>query len=225
MAVTSVRTVQRFAAIAGIVSLVLYLVGDALIFDLPPINSSAATLASYVASHQGQMLAFVYVWGATVAAALCFLAGVWSLLRRSDRVSELLATLGLGSGFVIWAIVLAGLAPVVAAGYLSTTLDPTTAKLLITLALLGATLSAFPTAVSVGAFSALILRTGALPRWVGWAGVIVIVAHLLAAGAFAESGFFSASVVSVFVAPPLYFLWVLLVSVTLLRRDAEALVA
>jgi uncharacterized membrane protein len=57
-----------------------------------------------------------------------------------------------------------------------------------------ATLSAFPTIVSVVAFSLLLVRTGA----------------------FAQDGFFSPSVVSVFVAPPLYFLWILILSVALL---------
>ena len=93
------------------------------------------------------------------------------------------------------------------------------------MALLGATLSAFPTAVSVGAFSAVILRTGAVARWVGWLGILVVVAHLAAAGAFAQEGFFSPSVVSVFVAPPLYYLWMLSLSlVLLLRRPTRSVI-
>lgn len=89
------------------------------------------------------------------------------------------------------------------------------------MAVLGATLSAFPTAVSVGAFSVLILRTGALARWVGWFGFIVVAAHLVAAGAFDQDGFFSPSVVSVFVAPPLYFTWVLFASLAVLLRRSN----
>jgi hypothetical protein len=117
---------------------------------------------------------------------------------------------------MVWAIVLGGLVFVLELGYRSASLDPATAKLLSDLALLAATLSAFPTAVSVGAFSMLILRTGALARWIGWLGFIVVAAHLVAAGAFAQDGFFSPSVVSVFVAPPLFFIWILITSFAVL---------
>lgn len=213
--------VRRFTAIAGILSVVLYMVSAALIFDLPDINASASVWSSYVASHAPQLLGEVYVWGATTAAVACFLAGLWSALRHAERASDMLATLGLGAGFMIWAIALAGFAPALVLGYRAGALDSATVKSLSDLLLLGATLSAFPTAISVGAFSALILRTGAIARWVGWFGFLVVLAHLAAAGAFAQDSFFSPSVVSVFVAPPLYFLWVLFVSVALLRRASK----
>lgn len=207
---------RRFAALAGIASVILYVLGDALIADLPSINASGRTFAAYAAGHQTQLLMFVYVWGATVAFNLIFLTGLWSILRHDARASEVLSTLALGAGYMVWAIVLGGLIFVLELGYRSATLDSSTAKLLSDLALLAATLSAFPTVVSVGAFSVLILRTGALPRWIGWMGFVVVAAHLVAAGAFAQDGFFSPSVVSVFVAPPLFFFWVLVASLAVL---------
>lgn len=217
----SILQVRRFTAIAGIIGFALYAVSAALISDLPSINDSASVWSAYTASHGPQLLGEVYVWGAGVAAVVCFLTGLWSALRHEERASETLATLGLGSGYMIWAVTLAGFAPLLALGYRAGALDSATAKSLSDLALLGVTLSAFPTAVSVSAFSALILRTGAIARWVGWFGFLVVVAHLAAAGAFAHDGFFSPSVVSVFVAPPLYFIWTLVVSVALLRRPRE----
>ncbi|WIG60709.1 MAG: hypothetical protein OJF49_003457 [Ktedonobacterales bacterium] len=210
--------IRRFTATAGIISVVLYVVSAALISDLPSINDSAGTWSSYTASHGPQFLAEVYIWGATTAAVICFLTGLWSALRHAGRASDLLATLGLGAGLMIWAIVLAGFAPLLVLGYRAGSLDSASVKSLADLTLLGATLSAFPTAVSVGAFSVLILRTHALARWTGWFGFLVVVAHLAAAGAFAQDGFFSPSMVSVFVAPPLYFLWTLIISVAVLRR-------
>jgi hypothetical protein len=209
-------SLRQLTALAGIASVILYVLGDALISDLPSINASAGTFATYAAGHQAQLLIFVYVWGATVAFNLVFLTGLWSVLRHDAQASEVLSTLALGAGFIVWAIVLGGLIFVLELGYRSATLAPATAKLLSDLALLAATLSAFPTVVSVGAFSVLILRTGALARWIGWLGFVVVAAHLVAAGAFAQDGLFSPSVVSVFVAPPLFFLWVLIASLALL---------
>jgi hypothetical protein len=213
--------VRRFTTITGIMSVVLYVLGDALTYSLPPINASAGAVLSYATNNSTQLLIFVYVWGATVAVTVGFLTGLWSLLRQHDPSSEVLTTLALDSGYMIWAIVLAGLAPVLLLGYLATALDSSTAKMLTDLALLGASLSAFPTAVSVAAFSTVILRSSVVARWIGWFGLLVVVAHLIAAGAFAHTGFFSPAVVSVFVAPPLYFVWVLLISLTLLRRSSK----
>ena len=218
-------TVRRFTAIAGIVSVLLYVVSASLIFDLPAIGDSAGTWSAYVASHGAQLLGEVYVWGAITAATACFLTGLWSVMRRSARDSEVLATLGLGAGYLIWAVALAGFAPLLVLGYRAGALDPASAKSLGDLVLLGATLSAFPTAVSVGAFSALILRTRAVAHWLGWFGLLVVAAHLAAAGAFAQDGFFSPSVVSVFVAPPLYYLWMLSLSLALLRARRVAPIA
>lgn len=207
---------RRFTALAGIASVILYALGDALIADLPSINAPARTFATYAAGHQTQLLMFVYVWGATVAFNLVFLTGLWSFLRHDPRASETLSTLALGAGYMVWAIVLGGLIFVLELGYRSASLDSATAKLLSDMALLAATLSAFPTVVSVGAFSVLILRTSALARWIGWLGFVVVAAHLVAAGAFVQDGFFSPSVVSVFVAPPLFFLWVFIASLAVL---------
>jgi hypothetical protein len=209
-------SLRRFTALAGIASVILYALSDALIADLPSIDAPARTFASYAAGHQTQLLLFVYVWGATVAFNLVFLTGLWSYLRHNARASEVFSTLALGAGYIIWAIVLGGLIFVLELGYRSASLEPTIAKLLSDMALLAATLSAFPTVVSVGAFSVLILRTGALPRWIGWLGFVVVAAHLVAAGAFAQDGFFSPSIVSVFMAPPLFFIWVIAASLALL---------
>ncbi|MGH2501627.1 MAG: hypothetical protein ACRDID_03825, partial [Ktedonobacterales bacterium] len=190
-------------------------------FDLPSIGDSPRVWAAYAASHSPQLLGEVYVWGAVAAATMAFLAGLWRLLRRAAPGFETLATLALGSGMVIWAVALAGLAPVLELGYRASALDAATAGSLGDMALLGATLSAFPTAVSVGAFSLVILRSGVAPRWVGWLGILVAAAHLASAGAFAHDGFFSPSVVSVFVAPPLYYLWMLALSLALLLAKAR----
>jgi cbb3-type cytochrome oxidase subunit 3 len=207
---------RRFTALAGIASVILYALGDALIADLPSIDTPARTFATYAAGHHTQLLLFVYVWGATVAFNLVFLTGLWSYLRHDARASEVFSALALGAGYIVWAIVLGGLIFVLELGYRSASLEPATAKLLSDMALLAATLSAFPTVVSVGAFSVLILRTGALARWIGWLGFVVVAAHLVAAGAFAQAGFFSPSIVSVFVAPPLFFIWVFIASLALL---------
>lgn len=209
---------RRFTAWAGIIAVVLYIVSAALISDLPDISAPVSAWSAYSASHSAQLLGEAYIWGAVTAALFCFLTGLWALLRQAENSSEMIGAMGLAAGFIIWAIVLAGFAPMLVLGYRAGALDPTTVGVLRDSTLLGTTLSAFPTVVSVGAFAFLIARTAVLPRWIGWAGWLVVLAHLAAGAAFAHDGFFSPSFVSVFVAPPLYFLWTLVISVALLRR-------
>lgn len=56
-------SLRRLTSLAGIASVILYALGDALIADLPSINAPARTFAAYAAGHQTQLLMFVYVWG------------------------------------------------------------------------------------------------------------------------------------------------------------------
>jgi hypothetical protein len=207
----------RFTATAGIVAILFYIVTVVLIADFPGVDSSATQLASYFAGHSTQMLLEGYCWGLVAAATLCFLTGLWAVFRRSENEGGVLATLGLG----------AGLTPALVLGYRAGSLAPSEVKLLADSLLLGTTLSALPTVVSVGAFSVLILRKGAAPRWIGLFGFLVIIAHLVDAGSFAQDGLFSPTGVPVYVAPILYYLWMLSLSVALLltTRNKTAPVA
>lgn len=217
----------RFTAVAGIVAVVFYIATVSLIADFPAANTPAQQLTSYIASHSTQMLLEGYGWGIVAAATLCFLTGLWGVLRQVEGESGVLSMLGLGAGLVIFAIALAGLAPALVLGYRAGSLAASDVKLLTDTLLLGATMSALPTVISVGAFSAIILRTGAVPRWLGVFGILVMLAHLVDAGSFAQDGLFSPSGVPVYVAPILYYLWMLSLSIALLlsRRAKASVVA
>lgn len=208
---------RRFAGIAGIIAVVSYIATVALISDFPSADTPAQQLATYMSGHSLQMLLEGYGWGITAAATLCFLTGLWATMRRVEGEPGLLSMLGLIAGAVIFAVVLAGMAPALVLGYRAGSLDPSTVKLLTDTSLLGTAMSALPTVVSVGAFSALVLRTGAAPRWIGVLGVVVVLAHLVAAGSFAQSGIFSPTGVPIYVAPILYYLWMLVFSIALFR--------
>jgi hypothetical protein len=212
---------QRFTAIAGIISVLLFGATSALIVDLPSISNTPQVWATYASTHRPQLLREVYLWGAGVSATLVFLTGLWSLLRRAMPEATVAATLGLRGGFLTPAVVLAGFAPLLELGYRGGALDPASAKSLADLTLLGVTLSSFPTVISLGAFSYLIARSGAVARWIGWFGLVVAAAHLIAAGSFDQDGIFSPSVFPVFVTPPVYYLWTLVASIALLRRRAR----
>ena len=213
---------RRFAGGAGLVGVVLYVVTALLIVDFPGIGTSAPELASYVAGHKAQLLWEVFLWGGVVAATLSFLAGFWLLLRRAGDGVEMLATLGLIGGVVVYAIVLGGFGPLLTLGYRAGSLAPAEIKALVDQTLLGTTLSGFPTLVSLVAFSLAVLRTRLLPGWVAWLGIVVGLVHIVAAGSLAQDGLFSPSGVPIYVAPVLYYVWMLVVSAYLLRGPRAA---
>lgn len=215
--------IHRFTALSGIVGFVLYVASALLILDFPGVGATPHQMASYVASHSNQLLLEGFLWGAITAATICFLTGLWGTLRTADRAPDVLATLALGAGLVTYAIVLAGMVFLLVLGYRGKVLAPAEVGLLADLTLLGATVSAFPTVVSVGAFALLILRTRLLPGWIGWLGIVVAAAHLAAAGSFAADGPLSPSGVPVYVAPFLFYIWMVVAAASLLvgRRAAQ----
>ena len=74
------------------------------------------------------------------------------------------------------------------------------------------------TAVFLAATAAGVLRTRALPRWVGWSAVAVAAVSALGAGSLAPSGAFGVHGDVGFAAVVLVHLWFLAVGIALLRR-------
>ena len=87
--------------------------------------------------------------------------------------------------------------------------------------------ASFGFVVFFGAASCSAARSGALPPWAYWAGSLVTVAQALAGLALvAKTGFFATGeAMPTFVAPTLALLWVVTVSVVIVRRDGVPPVA
>ena len=209
--------IERLTAIAGLVVVALSLVN----LTLPPVpagDAPATAFAGYYAAHRTAVLVVAYVAVLGAAVVVAFLAGLRDLLRRHEAGDGTLATTGLVAGVVEFTAVAVGLSILAAAAYRpgqpAETIRALTDAGWVVINL-GAGL---PTAVSVAAFSLVVLRTRLLPRWVVGFGLLVSVAHLVVSGAFARGGFLAPEGAIAVVVPTLYYLWVLVVSLTLLRR-------
>jgi hypothetical protein len=217
--------VRRFTAISGILAFILYVASVVPIFDIPTVDAPTSTLVSYVSTHQTALFAEAIIWGFATVATVCFLTGLWSLLRDAVPSSRMLAMLALGSGLLTYALVQGNFVFTLALAYRGQTYSTEIVRLLFDLTLLGVTLAALPTALSVTAYSLLLLRSDLVPRWVAWLGYLAAIVHIVGAVSFAPGGWLSPSGLSVFVAPPLYYLWILATSAFLLRRQKEPLSA
>jgi hypothetical protein len=96
---------------------------------------------------------------------------------------------------------------------------PDTSRAFYALVIQASDLTFFPVVAFTGASALVILRTKALPGWLGWLGIVVAVLSLSRGTAFfVESGPFSSAGVIESVAIMAFLLWLLLMSILLVRR-------
>jgi hypothetical protein len=213
--------VRWFTTLSGGAAFVLYLISALLILDVPSIGSTSQALAQYSAGHSTSLLLEVVVWGPATCATIAFAIGLWVLLRRAEGEPGLLAMLFLAAIILTEAIVLGGFPELLVLGYRGSVLAPSDVRLLIDLTYLGVALSAFPTILATGTYAVLVFRTAAFPLWTAWLAVLVAALHLIGGISFAASGALSPSGIGVFVAPPAFYLWILAVSVVVVRSKPQ----
>ena len=205
---------QRWAALSGIVFVVLMLVGAAFVGDVPKGDASAQEIASYLtdSGNHTRNIIGAYLWVLGGLAFLGFVAGLRSVLRRAEGDPGTLSNLVFGAGVVftaVWSVSAATIASVAYAVEFSdarvsnpdlVTVLPSLGGLLL---LLG---GGFAGILLLAATSILIFRTGVLPRWLAWLGIIVAVSLV-----------FDVAYMNIL---PLVG-WVLVASIAMLRRREE----
>jgi hypothetical protein len=198
--------VGRLVPLTGILAVAFVVVSAVVGGETPDVDDSLEEVVSfYTENDSDQMFA-----GALLAYGAFFFLCFASVLRRTLRRAELEAggtsTLSF-AGAIIFAV---GLLIFAGIGFtIGDTADDIDPSALQTLHVLNADLF-FPVAVGALAFlvgtGIAVLRTGALPRWLGWVAIV--------AGPFAATPLF-------FVTAFVLGLWILVVSVLLYRAGAE----
>lgn len=205
---------SRWPAIAGIVFVVLLIVGLVLIADIPDASESDQEIADYLADSDKHVLNIVglYLWTLAGASFLWFVASLRGALRQAEGEPGTLSGLAFGAGVVFTALLMASgaaIAAVAGAIELGESTDPAPdfvrmlPQLGFGMLLIG---GGFAAIVLVLSTSILALQTGVLPRWLAWLGFAAAVVLLFS-----------------FVFIPLIALpiWVLAVSVVWLTRGGE----
>lgn len=213
----SVARWERWGPIAGIVFVVLLFVGVNLaVADLPSADDSLTKIANFYndGGKRAQVIIGAYLLWLACLFFIWFLASVRTRLLAVEGVPGRLTSIAFGGGLVFVAML-----AVAAACFASVAGDitfggekfvsPDAARFIpeigYPILLIGGMFAAI---AMIDAVSILILRTGMLPRWIGW------------------FGFFTAVVLlgAVYFLPLIAFvLWVLFVSIAMLRGPrAEA---
>lgn len=220
---------RRFDAATGIGFAVLAVVALVLPGKPPKADDSITKLGNYFADHHSDILTANLLLGVAAVLFLWFLGSLRSYLRAAEGGEGRLSAAAFGGGVAGIALLLAG------AGLLSgiafKLADGQLPNPIVTRAFFDASsalfaMVAFGFAVFFAAASCSAARSGALPPWAYWSGSVIALIQLVSALALvAKSGFFATGGAMGFIAPLAGILWVVAVSVLMMRRDAVPPVA
>jgi len=182
------RASERPLALAGIVAVVLLLVGTLIPGTPPKPDDPAPKIAKFLVDKSDQIRwgGFIAVLGSIVL--LAWLGAVWRMLRRAEGGSPMLAV-GAALGAVLGAALLnAGgvLLAVMAIIGPAVMGAPATQFFYLLFNNLGSA-GAMGIALFVGAVSTVIIETGVVPKVMGWFGALVALVLLASGGGIAST--------------------------------------
>jgi hypothetical protein len=170
---------DRMAAVAGMGFVVVFVVGQYIAPSLVwPEEQVGGVQGTFYVNYEGRLLAQAILFGLASALFLVFLGGLRGVLARADGQEPRLASVVVAAGAVTTGLVLLQAAVLVA---LITLRDNElgvraqgsawAARALFYLEGAIGDLALFPFAVFLATAAAALLRTGTLPRWLGWVGL------------------------------------------------------
>src|SRR3954454_5813826 len=207
---------ERWAPLSGIVFVLLTIPTLFLPAKSPPnAGDPAAKWAAFGKDDRSAYLVSMCFSAGAVFAFLVFLASLATRLRAANQ--DLLAFVALGGGLVTTAVWYVWLSFEGVMAWTSPSgLDPTVVKTLLAAADFA---FPFPIAALVAAASIAALRSAIWPAWLGYVGLVGAVWVLVGGMAMARNGFFAPTSGARLTGWGFFFLWVLVASVALLRRQ------
>jgi hypothetical protein len=182
---------DRVAAVAGVLFVVALVVGQYVAPDLvyPEEQVGGVQLTFYV-NYEDQLLAQAILFGVASMLLLVFVGGLRAFLARAEGQDPRLAPVVVAAGAVAAGLVLLRAAIVVALTALRGNEvgvhaqgSAWAARALFYLEGALRDMVLFPFAVLLAAAAVVLLRTGVLPRWLGWVGAaLAVLVGILAAG-------------------------------------------
>jgi preprotein translocase subunit YajC len=212
---------ERYGAAAGLVFVILVVVGALIAGQPPNPDDSVREIGEYYEDHTGAIKAGAFLTGLAAVAFLWFLGSLWSTLRRSEDTRRL-ATITVGGGIVglITAVIAFAVNATVAIAIDSTGATAGVNPKFIYL-LSGAIggMGNFGVAVLVGATAVATLRTGVFPAGLGWAGLVLAVGWLVAGLIVVTDATWVFTIG--FIVLLLWLVWVLVISFFLFRPQGQ----
>jgi hypothetical protein len=209
---------ERYGAGAGLLFVVLVVISSLIGGSPPAIDDSAREITKYFSDHEGAIKASAFLGGLAFTAFLFFLGSLWSRLRRPEDTRRL-ATIAAGGGVATVTFALVSFAVNSTVALRLRELGPLGARFFWTLSNIVIGMASFSIAVLVLATSIAALRAKVFPTWLGWVGVVLSVAWLVAGlGVATDNGAIFAFGFIVFL---IWLVWLLIVSFFLFRPEEQ----
>jgi hypothetical protein len=215
---------SRYAAATGIFFVVLVVIGFLVQPKPPSSDASAVEVLEYVKDHHDALHVIQLIFGLAGFFFIWFIGALRSLLGGAEGGERRLATTAFGGGLIAVATLMVGLG-VAAAAELHPARDPEITRALIDASLLIPAVGAPAAAVFFFANGLSVLRSGYLPPWLGWLGMVTAFFNAIGIGAvFTDHGVFAGDgVLGFFVGLVLFLVWVLAASILLVRKLGEGM--
>lgn len=218
------RRWERIGFAAGIGWVVLLVIGNLVQTAPPNAHDSAQKVTSYFVGHRSGILLGQFLVGLAAIVFLFFLVALASYLRRADGTLRTLPAVIVAAG--VWTLAVG-----IVDGSIATALaygvakegGPAVVHAMWRLFLVAATWRGYTVAALFAGIAAAALRTRAVPRWVGFTAVVLGLLQVVRPlGLYASSGPFEPLGAYSAISFLLDGVWVLAVSILLLRRSAPA---
>jgi hypothetical protein len=214
---------ERWGALGGILFAVL-IAASAILPGSPPKTSDSGTkIAKFFADNNGAIRWSAYIGALGVLAVFWWMGSVWRVMRRAEGGSPRLAVVAL-SGAVFASVMATVGAIILAVVAIEGAKKVDKSGLIRFFYILSSNIAvatSFGIAVFVGAFSIVIIRSRVLPVVLGWLGALIALTAVVGGPIVSSTrdAFFYIS----FAAFIAFLLWVLIVSILMLRgAGAEA---
>ena len=219
----------RYGAMTGILFVLLVIVGFAVTPQPPDADATPAEVLNYVVDHHNALHAVQLIFAGAGFLFIWFIGALRDSLSRVE-VGEgrpALANIAWGGGLIAVATLMVGFALSATATLHPVGSDPDLTRALWDASLLVPAVGAPAVAVFFVGNSLSILRSGVLPAWLGWLGLVTALFNALGISAvFTDHGAFAADgVLGFFAGFLLFLLWTLLASIMLVRSLGGASVA
>jgi hypothetical protein len=210
---------ERYGALAGVVFLLLVLVGGFIGGAPPAPDDSAREIREYFVDHDSALKTAGYLAGLSVFPFLIFLASLWSRVRSAGAETRRLATIVAGGGVIAAGLATVGTSVTTSTAIRINEISPSAAKFYYLLASNLTSMIAFAAAALVGATSLAALRARVFPAWLGWAGAVLTLVWLVAGVSVTTD---SAGIgVLGFIAFLLWAVWILVICFFLYRPHTQ----
>jgi hypothetical protein len=213
----------RYGAMTGIFAVIVYIAAFAALPKPPAANAPPSEVLNYVVDHRDAMHVSELIISAASFFFLWFIGTLRSALGAAEGGQGRLATAAYGGGLVALATLFVGFGLQAAAALHPADNGPALTRALFDVAAMVFALGAPAVAVFFLANGITIIRSGYLPAWLGWLAVIAAVANALAVGSvFTDHGAFASDgAIGFFAGFGFFLLWLLLASITLVRKLGE----